>query len=301
MNIFSNFKKPEYVFRPAQIWRRLVREFSRARDVEMVMLPWGLPIQIRPGETIGSCIWRLGIYDLCVSECIWRLLDEGETSLDIGANIGHMTALMAIRAGRVIALEPHPDIFRELTQNVSGWRGIEGLAKIDLLELAASENVGRALLHLPKCFDTNRGMASLENDAQEEFQACEVTLTTLDDVVPFGTEVGIIKIDVEGHELSVLNGGKRLFESGAVRDIVFEEHSTPPTQVTDRLELWGYEVFYLDAALSGPKIVPLTKIHTRNRVDAPNCIATLDSQRVRERMRRGGWQILGKRKTRVPA
>ena len=124
MRFIGSLGKPEYVFRPSQIIRRLQREFQIARESEEVVLPWGLPIRVFPNETIGSCIWRTGVHDLVASEALWRLLDPGETAVDIGANIGYMTGLMARRAGprgRVIALEPHPDIFAELQRNVGEW------------------------------------------------------------------------------------------------------------------------------------------------------------------------------------
>ena len=74
-------------------------------------MPWGLQMQIRPNDYIGSCIWGRGIYDLGVSEAIWRLLDKDDLAIDVGANIGHMTGIMARRVGpkgAVIAFEPHP-------------------------------------------------------------------------------------------------------------------------------------------------------------------------------------------------
>ena len=59
--------------------------------------------------------------DLAVSEALWRLLDPGALALDVGANIGFMTNLMAWRSGpcgRVLAFEPHPEVFRSLAENV---------------------------------------------------------------------------------------------------------------------------------------------------------------------------------------
>ena len=68
---------------------------------------------MNPKETIGRAILRLGVYDLCVSESICRLLDPGESAIDVGANLGYMTSLMAAKAGKcgsVESFEPHPDL-----------------------------------------------------------------------------------------------------------------------------------------------------------------------------------------------
>ncbi len=185
---------------------------SVPRDVERVRLPWGLPISIIPKETIGSCIWRAGVYDLCVSECLWRLCDPGEVALDIGANIGHMTSIMALRLGsngKLISLEPHPVLFGELSHNCSLWRSITSVAEIELYKKAASDQTGYAKLHIPGCFDTNRGVASLEPFEKDISCTYEVPLTTLEELALtiVNRKIGVVKIDVEGHELSTLTGG----------------------------------------------------------------------------------------------
>src|SRR5579872_6967542 len=94
--------KPHYIYRPGQAIIRLGRLLGGAKPAgawEEAVLPWGLPIRYHPAEQIGNSIWRLGLYDLCVSETLWRLLDAGETALDVGANFGHMTSVMAVRVG----------------------------------------------------------------------------------------------------------------------------------------------------------------------------------------------------------
>ena len=135
MKLLRIFSKPEYLLRPAQIVRRLVRSLSGHGAMEKVVLPWGLSIRVSPNEVIGASIWKSGLFELGVSECLWRLLDAGETALDVGANIGYMTCLLARRAGvggKVIALEPHPQIFTELDDNVAGWTSNPEVAEIRL-------------------------------------------------------------------------------------------------------------------------------------------------------------------------
>ena len=56
-------------------------------------------MRVRPRETVGHIMWHLGVLDLAASEVCWRLLDPGETAVDVGANIGVMTGLLARRAG----------------------------------------------------------------------------------------------------------------------------------------------------------------------------------------------------------
>lgn len=42
----------------------------------------------------------MGVYDLPVSETIWRLLDPGDYAIDVGASLGHMTGIMAASQSR---------------------------------------------------------------------------------------------------------------------------------------------------------------------------------------------------------
>ena len=144
MNLFKPLTTPEYLFRPRQIMHRFQRALRRGplNEFEVVGLPWGSQLRVRPAEVIGSNIWCYGVFDLIVTETICRLLDESETALDIGANIGQMTILMRHKSGvrgNVIAFEPHPEIFSELRHNVQTLGSPHGLAPVTLHNLALSD------------------------------------------------------------------------------------------------------------------------------------------------------------------
>ena len=80
-----NLLKPEYLWRPRQILRRL--SFKPSQNATLP-LPWDCTIDACSTETIGRSIATQGVYDLAITETIMRLTDPGETALDIGANIG---------------------------------------------------------------------------------------------------------------------------------------------------------------------------------------------------------------------
>ena len=117
MNPFKLFSRPEYAFRPRQVLTRLQRACTPVPDTAVVTLPWGDVVRVCPRETIGAEIWYCGVFDLPVAEALWRLLDAGETALDIGANLGQMTSVLRGKAGPagcVLAFEPHPKLFAAL-------------------------------------------------------------------------------------------------------------------------------------------------------------------------------------------
>ena len=112
--------KPEYIFQPKVLWRRLL-PLRRLPEKEFIdyRLPWGMSIRLPAQEIQSAKMWRFGIYDLTVTEALWRLADPGETAIDIGANAGYMTSVLIARVspkegGQVYAFEPHPEVFKEL-------------------------------------------------------------------------------------------------------------------------------------------------------------------------------------------
>jgi predicted methyltransferase len=83
-----------------------------------------LNITLDPTDTVSQAIFRQGIYDLVTTEVLWRLASAGDCIIDVGANIGYMTSIFAIRAGAcgsVFAFEPHPRTFEILKQSVEYW------------------------------------------------------------------------------------------------------------------------------------------------------------------------------------
>jgi hypothetical protein len=88
--------KPYYLFRPRQVPQRLRRAFEREDPdrMETVTLPWGLQLTVRPTDSVGRVVLRTGVFDICVSETLFRLLDPGDLAIDVGAHAGYMTSII---------------------------------------------------------------------------------------------------------------------------------------------------------------------------------------------------------------
>jgi FkbM family methyltransferase len=291
MRLIDQIRKPEYFFRPSLLIARFAHAVDRGYRV--VTPSWKLSLAIDPAEEIGRALVQMGVYDLPVSEAIWRLLDPGEQAIDAGANIGYMTSIMAAKAGpcgRVIAFEPHPHLFSILQENVGRWRKFTS-GRVTAHRVALSNRSGRGTLHAPDGFERNRGLASLnEVDNSADIP---VEVSRLDHYVRNCNAVGLLKVDVEGHELQVFQGSEMLLAGRGIRDIVFEEFRDHPTPVTVFLERFGYAIYQLDMTFWGPI---LTNAHTRivrNRQWVPrSMLATHDPERARRRLAPRGWQIL---------
>jgi FkbM family methyltransferase len=293
--------KPQYVLHPFRALRRAGRLFSgpsSAQELKVARLPWGLDLRVRESDAIGYSILVGKVFDPCVTETIWRLIDPGETVVDIGANVGYVTSLAAAKAGasgRVIAAEPHPAVFELLRSNVDSWASRSKLATIELHRVALSDHAGQGRIVSGPLFDHNMGLASLAADGlagEEGEESHEVQLERLDGLAG-DTQIGVLKVDVEGHETEVLRGATALLERRQVRDIVFEDHDPYPSAATSIVEQAGYHLVSLSNDLGG---LVLGAPSDRGEVPAwpgPSYLATTDPARSFVRLAARGWQVGG--------
>jgi FkbM family methyltransferase len=146
---------------------------------------------------------------------------EGRTVLEIGANIGSHTIEFIRRYGAdsVVAIEPDPGNCALLRQNVL----VNGIGeKTSLLPLAASDIDGTVELELS---DTNPGDhrvrvvgASVDGASREPRTTIDVPAARLDSLLGDGRldveSLGLVWMDVQGHEGHVLRGGRALLDRG---------------------------------------------------------------------------------------
>ena len=292
------FNKPYYFFRPRQLLTRVSRLLGIGpTDPEQVtsILPWGLPLTYWPSDIMGSEIARTGVYDICVAEVLWRLAEPGETAVDAGANIGEMSSVLCLRVGpkgRVHSFEPHPHLFQELSANIARWRDSPLTGECLAHEAALSSAEGTADLFMPSTFAANRGTATLESPEDDATgTAHSVLLTTLDRIFPDSSPIGVLKADVEGHELDLLKGASALLENGRIRDILFEDLRHYPSPVSDHLERFGYTVFDVAQGPLGLRVAPAAEMTTRS--NTPSYLATLDPARALRLLTAPGYGTLG--------
>ncbi len=295
--------KPQYVFHPRRLIRRALHGVQAGRpqgsELAVAPLPWGLPIEVNAQEAIGYTILTARVFDPCVTETLHRLIDPGDLVVDVGANVGYLTSLAAARAGadgRVISYEPHPAVFGMLSANVARWREHSEVASVDARQAAVSDHEGTAELSSGPLFHVNMGLAALADaDAPAGTNGANrirVDVHTLDDVLG-ETPVGLLKIDVEGHEPEVLAGARHLLERGLIRDIVFEDHDPYPDASTKLVEDAGYHLVSLENDLFGLCLVAPAERKPPSPWPGPSYLATRDPERALSRLGGRGWQVDG--------
>jgi len=285
--------RPYYWFRPWQLLARLRARPPSDGEPRLLRTAWGSRLYCWP-DSLGLAVGRNGVYDLAVAETLARLAEPGETAVDAGANVGLMSNLLALAVGaegRVISFEAHPLIQQTLSRNIASWSERRELAPVELRPVAVSSARGTLPLSFdPETFAYNKGTATLRAGIAEH--TIDVRTTRLDEELR--GPVGVLKLDVEMHELDALEGAEGLLRDGQIRDIVFEEHEPPPTPVTQLLCTYGYTIIGIRQGLAGPIASTPAEAYRRQLWDPPALLATREAERASARLRRRGWVCLGR-------
>ena len=154
-------------------------------------------------DDLSKNIMVFGTYEKEQIEYIKSLvIDESRQGIfiDVGANIGNHTIALQKYFTQCLAFEPDPDNFSLLKINA------EKFDNISCLPLALSCKKGQ--VRFLRDYE-NTGRSKIVNYKNDNTIA--VDITTLDDLEITGP-VLLVKIDVEGHEFEVLQGGTKLFQ-----------------------------------------------------------------------------------------
>lgn len=291
---------PPYFFQPLQIIRRLrLDDFSGSEPEAVVQLPWGMPIKINPHEAIGRAIASQGLYEIGVTETLWRLTEPADLAIDAGANIGYTASVLGCRVGpkgRVICFEPHPVVFASLCENVEMWKKYQGCGSFVLYQAALGAEDGHVSLHTNAEFLTNRGTAwiSEKADAPPDHEIVSVPLRSLDRIIGKGETIGVLKMDVQGSELGVLQGMTELLSRRGVRDIIFEEEHGFPAPTHQHLKSHGYSIFGLQTGFTRVHCVPDAQPYFDPVLGpSPNYLATLKPERAIAKLGETLWRSFG--------
>jgi len=285
--------QPHYVYRPAQLFRRLYREwFCSTPASAIASLPWKHSLQVLPTEHIGRSVWLHGIYGTTVCEILWRLSETGMTVVDAGANIGVMTSLLAHRVhpnGSVYSFEPHPTLYDRLLKNVDRFRQ-QTSSSLHPLPHALHNRSGTAYLTFHDTFKMNQGLASL-TDQPCSGHEIRVSCVPLDALFP-SAHLNILKVDVEGHESQVLTGAENLLSDGRIDYVLYECHDGPYAALHDLLSQHGYSLFGIRSSIRGPILLPFADLSSTTPDLNSSFLATRHPTDAEALVRPDGWNCL---------
>jgi FkbM family methyltransferase len=265
--------------------RRAIEWHWRTRDggdVEAIVTVDGRTrLMVRPQQF--SAVWTVydGVHEWEELQFCLRYLRPGDHFVDVGANVGVFSTLVGTRIPgvRITALEPFPPVREDLLANLA----LNDLT-ITVVDCAVSDTAGEATFEVLDRDVLNRlapdggGGA----DGHGGARSIMVPVTTLDELVG-GDPPALIKIDVEGSELLVMKGARRLLTDAATAPVLLFEHAgycehfgITPAEVRSYLQEVGYTIYLLDGELS--------PWHSDELPPTLNVIACRDVAAVRARL-----------------
>jgi FkbM family methyltransferase len=196
-------------------------------------------------------------YDELTVEVMRQVLRPDSNCLDVGASTGALLRSMCELAprGQHLAFEPRPDAAEQLRVQFPG-------VTVHAVALAAED--GEAPFTLVVSNPAYSGLQPRRYDRPEQTRTITVPVRRLDELVPTDLDVAFIKIDVEGGEVGVLQGGAETLRR--CRPIVAFEHGggwtterygTHSGMLYECLKEAGLEISLLEDWLNhGPSLTP---------------------------------------------
>lgn len=186
--------------------RTLVCNIDMLDGYRMVILP------PKYNDPVSTLLANNGIYETFITEeIVLKHIKEGQVVVDVGAQIGYYSVLfgkLVGSKGKVYAFEPDSRNFEILAKNLR----VNKLKQVKPVKAALADFIGtRQLFTNP----LNRGASSFISPCVSGVTESRVRVITLDKFLQQNLpdeEIDFIKIDVEGAELLVLKGAKRILK-----------------------------------------------------------------------------------------
>jgi FkbM family methyltransferase len=207
-------------------------------------------------------VW--GLYEKYETKLFKKLIKKGMVVVDVGANIGYYTLLAARcvgEEGKVFAFEPDPYNYSLLCKNieVNGYRNVIPLRK------AVFSKSGKMKMFLDK---SNLGGHSLSEANVDKDTSIMIEVTSLDDYFKnTDYKIDVIKVDVQGSEMEVLEGMTNIINQNDNLKIITEfwpigirNSGSSPRGFLNRLVESGFLLYQIGQYLEAVNINNLLKM-----------------------------------------
>jgi len=197
-----------------RIWRVAAAAGTQPTESASWPVPWvnGLRVALTDSEN-SRCVYVAGAFEPNEFAFLHRWLKPGMTFIDVGANEGFFTVFAAERVGaggRVLSIEPSSREFARLQRNVA----LNEFGNVCARRVGASDSSRQAALRIAEPLHAGHNTLGRFAYAIDEADREEIELRPLDTLAGEAglKSVDVLKIDVEGAELSVLRGAERVLD-----------------------------------------------------------------------------------------
>ncbi|WP_205962428.1 FkbM family methyltransferase [Paraburkholderia phosphatilytica] len=211
----------------------------------------GTMLANRHDEYVGQALIQYGEYAELETQLLLQCANRPGTVVEVGANIGSQTVPLAKAAkaagADVVAFEPQPFLFQNLCANLA----LNAVDNVTAWPFACAAQEGTVWFQHPNYQRTgNFGAVSVHEQALEN--GVQVPCVRLDDRVRERT-VQLLKVDVEGFELQVLQGAREVLANH--RPLLYVENDRVANSAALIQHLWGqgYRLWWHITPLFNPQ------------------------------------------------
>lgn len=157
-------------------------------------------------------------YDSQTKKIIAEVCNTNSSCIDVGCHKGEVLDIFIKHApnGNHFGFEPIPDMFKKLQKKYKG-------TKSKIFNIALSNSIGESSFNYVISNPAYSGLIKRNYDNKNEVdQQLIVETNLLDNIIPQNVKIDIIKIDVEGGELLVLEGAVNTIKNS--KPIIIFEH-----------------------------------------------------------------------------
>lgn len=210
----------------------------------------GFSLAVLADDLIGRHLLLSGKFDRSIVKVLLERACPGDVLLDIGANIGYVSAcfLHNVEDSTTVCVEPQPGIVDILRGNLAQFGD-----RAEVHQVAVSDRSGELKFEINP---TNRGASKISANG-----AISVPAIHASELLAALSRVDMVKIDVEGHEFSVFSAMEADLGRLRPRCILFEDHSgaaAPEGAIGSLLKRQGYSVFGIRKRLLRTSLIPVT-------------------------------------------
>lgn len=209
------------------------------------------PLEGRKWKASSGIRFVKGTYEPKNVEAIQKTVRENDVAYDVGAHVGYFTVLMGDivgSEGKVIAFEPRGLNLGYLQKHVS----VNNCENIEIISKALGDHSGHAMLETR----TGSGTGYVSDTGDEEIE-----ITSIDELVDSGAlpPPTFLKIDVEGGEMAVLRGARKVIDRQRPRMILATHGDAIDAECRALLREWNYDMQDIDHE-SGTKEMIVTPL-----------------------------------------
>lgn len=230
---------------------RIIDKFATKVDLgtgeRLAQTTDGFGIHVFADDLIGRHLLMSGRFDRSIVQVLIDHAKPGDVLLDIGANIGYVSAcfLANVPGSSAVCIEPQPLVIDLLRKNLEQFDA-------EVMQIGLADRDGMLRFHIDA---DNKGASRVSNDGETEIPVRDAgrlleSLACLD----------IIKIDVEGMEEPIFRSMANQLKRLKPRAILFEDQTAsaaPDGNIGSVLTGLGYRIFGIDKRLMKTALVPI--------------------------------------------